>query len=95
MNQQKKERSMNKDFFIEKWNKNKKLLEKNHIYKDSDEQLGHLKDRFPCKAISRAHVGFLLAFGGHHVAMLVGHLTVHRRDFYAEKGDEQQQTIAQ
>ena len=28
---------MNKDFFIEKWNKNKKLLEKNHIYKDSDE----------------------------------------------------------
>ena len=28
---------MNKDFFIEKWNKNKKLLEKNHIYKNSDE----------------------------------------------------------
>jgi len=28
---------MNKDFFIENWNKNKKLLKKNHIYKDSDE----------------------------------------------------------
>ena len=28
---------MNKDFFIEKWNKNKKLLEENHIYKNSDE----------------------------------------------------------
>lgn len=28
---------MNKDFFIEKWNKNKKLLEENHIYNNSDE----------------------------------------------------------